>query len=96
MALDITFHDLIMRTSRNRIARAVVRSLEGHVLGSPQYMGRPKRALRVESNAGHERVMNAIGNRDPEGARAAMFAHITDAWLVRRGSDDNAERLRRS
>ena len=58
-------------------------------------MGRTERALCVASNAGHRRIYERIAAQDPSGARQAMFVHITDAWLVRRGGPGNPARLRR-
>ncbi|MGA5299690.1 FadR/GntR family transcriptional regulator [Nucisporomicrobium flavum] len=92
---DRAFHDTIMRTSGNRIARAVVRSLESQVVNTARYLGRPERALCVASNQGHRRIYERIAAGDPAGAAEAMFTHITDAWLVRRGGAGDPARLRR-
>jgi DNA-binding FadR family transcriptional regulator len=92
---DRTFHDVIMQASGNRIARGVVRSLQGQVIHSDRYVGRTERALCVASNAGHRRIHERLVARDPDGAGQAMFIHITDAWLVRRSGPGNPERLRR-
>lgn len=92
---DRTFHDVIMQTSGNRIARGVVKSLESQVIHSARYVGRTERALCVASNAGHRRICERIAAHDPEGAAEAIFIHITDAWLVRRGGPGNPARLRR-
>ncbi|WP_433200588.1 FadR/GntR family transcriptional regulator [Dactylosporangium sp. CS-047395] len=92
---DRAFHDAIMEASGNRIARAVVKSLVSQVLHTARYVGRTDRTLCIASNLGHRRVYERIAARDPEGAAAAMFTHITDAWLVRRGGPTDAERLRR-
>ena len=92
---DRAFHDVIMQASGNRIARGVVRALEGQVIDSARYMGRPARALRVASNRGHRRIYERIAARDPASAAEAMFAHITEAWLVRRNGPDDPVRLRR-
>lgn len=92
---DRAFHDTIMQTSGNRIARAVVRSLESQVVNTARYMGRPERALCVASNRGHRRIYERIAARDPGGAAEAMFTHITEAWLVRRGGPGDPARLRR-
>jgi DNA-binding FadR family transcriptional regulator len=92
---DRAFHDTIMRTSGNRIARAVVRSLESQVVNTARYMGRPERALCVASNQGHRRIYERIAAGDPAGAAGAMFTHITDAWLVRRSGAGDPARLRR-
>jgi DNA-binding FadR family transcriptional regulator len=92
---DRAFHDVIMQTSGNRIARAVVRALEGQVFDTARYMGKPARALRVASNGGHRRIYERIAAHDPVGASEAMFTHITEAWLVRRNGPDDPVRLSR-
>ena len=92
---DRAFHDLIMQTSGNRIARAVVQALESQVVNTARYMGRPERALCVASNLGHRRIYERIAAHDPDGAAEAMFTHITEAWLVRRGRTGDPARLQR-
>jgi DNA-binding FadR family transcriptional regulator len=92
---DRAFHDTIMRTSGNRIARAVVRALESQVVNTARYVGEIRRDLCVASNRGHRSIYLRIAAHDPEGAAGAMFTHITEAWLVRRGGPDEAGRLRR-
>ncbi|MBN1171407.1 MAG: FadR family transcriptional regulator [Micromonosporaceae bacterium] len=91
---DRIFHDLIMQTSGNRIARAVVRALERQVGNSARYVGQPQRERRVASNRDHRRVYEHIAAHEPEAAAAAMFSHITEAWLVRRGGADQPAHLR--
>lgn len=92
---DRSFHDVIMRTSGNRIARSVVRAREGQVFDTARYMGKPARAMRVASNRSHRLIYERIAAKDPTGAAEAMFTHITDAWLVRRNGSDDPVRLRR-
>ena len=92
---DRAFHDTVMRASGNRIARAVVRSLESQVINTARYVGQTDRDMCVASNRGHRRIFERIAARDPEGAAEAMFAHITDAWLVRRGENGDPDRLAR-
>ena len=92
---DRAFHDAIMQTSGNRLARAVVRALESQVVNTARYMGRPKRALCVASNRGHRRIYERIAAHDPDGAAEAMFGHITEAWLVRRSGPSEPKRLQR-
>jgi DNA-binding FadR family transcriptional regulator len=92
---DRAFHDTVMRTSGNRIARAVVRSLESQVIHTSRYVGKTERALCVASNRGHRRIYERIAESDAEGAAEAMFTHITEAWLVRRNGHSDAERLAR-
>ncbi|MDG4789697.1 FadR/GntR family transcriptional regulator [Micromonospora sp. WMMD1102] len=92
---DRAFHDTVMQASGNRIARGVVRSLESQVVNTARYMGRTERALCVASNQGHRRIYDRIAAQDPEGAAEAMFTHITEAWLVRRGGSGSPARLQR-
>jgi DNA-binding FadR family transcriptional regulator len=92
---DRAFHDTIMRASGNRIARAVVRALESQVINTASYMGSSERSRCEASNQGHRRIYERIAARDPEGAAQEMFAHITDAWLVRRGEQGDPDRLAR-
>jgi DNA-binding FadR family transcriptional regulator len=92
---DRAFHDTIMRTSGNRIARAVVRALESQVVNTARYLGQTERSLCVASNQGHRRVCERIAAGDPDGAAEAMFTHITEAWVVRRGGPGDPGRLRR-
>jgi DNA-binding FadR family transcriptional regulator len=92
---DRAFHDLIMRTSGNRIARAVVRALESQVIHTARYTGHTERSLCVASNQGHRRVYEHIAAHDPNGASEAMFGHITDAWLARRDGPGGFTRLER-
>lgn len=92
---DLAFHDLIMRTAGNRIARAVVRALENQVVNSARYMGRVEPALCAASNLGHRTIYERIAAQDPGGASTAMFDHITEAWIVRRSGQSAPARLQR-
>ena len=92
---DRAFHDTIMRASGNRISRAVVRALESQVVNTARYLGEVRRDLCVASNRGHRNIYLRIAAHDPDGAAEAMFTHITEAWLVRRGGSGDPIRLRR-
>jgi DNA-binding FadR family transcriptional regulator len=92
---DRAFHDTIMQASGNRIARAVVRSLESQAINTARYLGRTERALCVASNLGHRHVYERIAAHDPAGAAEAIFNHITEAWLVRRSGPSGPARLQR-
>jgi len=92
---DRAFHDAIMQASGNRIARGVVKSLQGQAMNTAGYVGRTERALCVASNRGHRRIYERIAARDPDGAAEAMFTHITDAWLARRAGPKAPARLQR-
>ena len=92
---DRIFHDAIMRASGNRIARGVVQALQSQAIHTVQYVGRTEPALCVASNRGHRAIAERIAGRDPAGAAEAMFSHITEAWLARRGGPGSRTRLRR-
>ena len=92
---DRRFHDTIMQASGNRIARGVVRSLEAQAINTAGYLGRSGRDMCQASNQGHRRIYERIAARDASGAAIAMFAHITEAWLVRRGEAGDPGRLKR-
>ncbi|MGW6933008.1 FadR/GntR family transcriptional regulator [Lentzea sp. NPDC054927] len=92
---DRLFHDAIMQASGNRIARGVVRSLERQAITAAGYRGKSGRDMCKASNRGHRRIYERIAAQDAEGAAEAMFAHITDAWLVRRGAAGDPGRLKR-
>lgn len=51
--------------------------------------------LCVASNLGHRNIYMRIAVHDPEGVSEAMFTHITEAWLVRRGGSGDPDRLHR-
>jgi DNA-binding FadR family transcriptional regulator len=93
--LDRAFHDAVMRTSRNRIARAVVRALESQVVNTARYLGEVRPDLCVASNRGHRNIYLRIAAHDADGAAAATFKHITEAWVVRRKGSGEPVRLRR-
>jgi DNA-binding FadR family transcriptional regulator len=92
---DRLFHDVIMQASGNRIARGVIRSLESQVINVAGYQGRSDRDLCTASNKGHRRIYERVAAGDPAGAAEAMFTHITEAWLVRRGDAGDPSRLER-
>ncbi|SES09231.1 DNA-binding transcriptional regulator, FadR family [Lentzea xinjiangensis] len=92
---DRRFHDTIMQSSGNRIARGVVRSLEGQVINTTGYQGRSGREMCRASNEGHRRIYERIAAGDGSGAAEAMFTHITEAWLVRRAAGGDPGRLTR-
>jgi DNA-binding FadR family transcriptional regulator len=92
---DRAFHDVVMRTSGNRIARAVVRALESQVVNTARYLGDSPPEQCADSNRGHRRFYESIAAHDPAGAAEAMSAHITEAWVVRRRGPGEPLRLRR-
>jgi DNA-binding GntR family transcriptional regulator len=69
--------------------------LHQQVANIDRYVGRTDRPLREAANRGHRRIFERVAAHDAEGAAEAMFAHITDAWLVRRSGSADPDRLRR-
>jgi DNA-binding FadR family transcriptional regulator len=72
---DAAFHAAIAASAHNhaisRIVHALVDLLKKSREESLQSPGRPKR-----SHGDHERILAAIGARDPEAARKAMLDHV--------------------
>ncbi|MGH3166951.1 MAG: FadR/GntR family transcriptional regulator [Trebonia sp.] len=84
MLTDVEFHDAIMRASRNRLGRAIVRTAHSEARMSDRYNGYPERADCEASDTGHAQIYDRIAAGDPDGAAAAMSEHITGSWLARR------------
>ncbi len=81
---DVQFHDAIMRSSGNKLGRAVVRAIHSEARTSDRYTGSPERADCEASDVGHARIYDRIAAADQEGAAAAMSEHILGSWLARR------------
>ena len=90
---DLQFHRTIARATQNSILQSLLSTTRGYLqvwiretLAQPSPGGREKRARL--SIAEHRRILRALENRDGEGARQAMAAHIlsSSADLRRRVS----------
>jgi DNA-binding FadR family transcriptional regulator len=84
MLTDLQFHDVIMRASGNRLARAVVRAIHSEARTSDRYNGYPKRVDCEASDVGHAQIYDRIAAGDEEGAATAMSEHILGSWLARK------------
>lgn len=84
LATDGSFHDLIMRASRNRLARSVVRVIEKEAHKSPFYMGSPGVRHVRATHQGHVAIYERLRERDATGASTAMFEHINRGWQARK------------
>jgi GntR family galactonate operon transcriptional repressor len=85
MAADRDFHDAIARASGNRIIAAVSRDIR-EVLRTLWELSRPGADERRRMAEQHRRIVDAIADRDEEGAAAAMQEHLqwaTDADIGR-------------
>ncbi|GAA1708313.1 FadR/GntR family transcriptional regulator [Isoptericola hypogeus] len=82
--VDVEFHELIHQASRDAFGRAIVSSIQGKALHSPQYSGAPSVDDIRSTHQGHARIVEALLAGDGAGAEAAMREHITSAWARRR------------
>jgi GntR family galactonate operon transcriptional repressor len=83
LVVDVAFHEAVMNASRNRLGRAVIRTIGAEASRSSRYMGDPSPDDLFESNKGHDAVFEAIVAHDPETAAKAMGDHIYTSWLRR-------------
>ncbi|MFJ8752558.1 FadR/GntR family transcriptional regulator [Streptomyces sp. NPDC102441] len=81
---DIEFHEIIHRASQDAFGRAIVSSIQGKAVRSPQYSGDPTREDIDLTHEAHAQVAAAVLARDAEGAADAMRFHITSSWERRR------------
>ncbi|HEY0498795.1 MAG TPA: FCD domain-containing protein [Kutzneria sp.] len=81
---DLEFHDEIMAASGNRLARAVIRTVNAEAFRSLRYIGDPTLADLEQSNREHRAIYERLIAKDAEGAAAAMDDHIGQSWQKRR------------
>ena len=74
---DIAFHDAIFRAAGNRVCQLIFRVIARYMLES---MARVAERMDVaEPLAFHNRIYDAIHQRDPEAARASMAEHLSNS-----------------
>ena len=83
----------VLRVGRSLAYQLATRSRPFQA-NTSRYMSHPRPDLCVASNLGHRTIYERIDAHHPEGAAEAMFAHITEAWMVRRGEPGAPRRLR--
>jgi DNA-binding FadR family transcriptional regulator len=83
---DVLFHDIIMRASRNALAKSVVSSVHLHARASNRYTGLALPEELLATHESHIRIYERLAAHDVDGARAAMHDHILGAWRRRRQS----------
>jgi DNA-binding FadR family transcriptional regulator len=83
---DIEFHDVILRTSGNRLGRSIIRTVHPYARASTRYNPHMRMAEIAASHAGHVAIYERIAARDQEGAFLAMQEHIMGSWLERRNA----------
>lgn len=88
LATDTVFHDVIMRGSRNALARTVVRAIHAHARASSRYNGPAATADIAGAHRGHQAIGDRLAARDADGAAEAMRDHILGSWLRRKAERD--------
>lgn len=83
---DLVFHDIIMRTSGDRLSQAIISSIQGKALKTVGYSGHLNVDHVRDTHEAHKRIYEAIMRRDSEGAAKAMREHIESSWRKRRPS----------
>jgi len=81
---DLDFHDAIMAASGNRLARAVIHTINAEAFHSLRYLGETTHKDCVDSNVEHRLIHDRIMARDAAGAAEAMRGHILRSWRHRR------------
>lgn len=80
---DIAFHTAVVKATGNQVIIKLYETIQGILFKTHRYYAALDRLDREgtvklirELQAQHEAIAEAIANRDPEGARAAMEAHF--------------------
>ena len=81
---DTRYHDFILRCSGNRLGRSIIRSIHPYARASTRYNPPSDDEDIRLSHRGHVAIYERLATHDADGAAAAMEAHITSAWTVRR------------
>ena len=71
---DIQFHTCIAKCSKNRVVETLVPLIHTAVT---TFADLTQRALLEETIQTHRAIVDAVADRDPEGARCAMTMHLT-------------------
>jgi len=72
---DVRFHAALAVASHNGVMPILLGAIEGVLLEARRVSMRLERALR-EGITHHARILRAVDKGDPDGARAAMLAHL--------------------
>jgi len=83
-ALDLAFHQLVMRASGSEVGRAIVGTIHAHGALSPRLTEPGSRASLRRTVSEHRGIYEALAARDGELAASRIAAHIGSAWAERR------------
>jgi DNA-binding FadR family transcriptional regulator len=81
---DIEFHDVILRSSGNRLGRSIIRTVHPYARASTRYNPHMRLAEIALSHEGHLSIFEAISSHDEDRAFVAMHDHIMSGWLRRK------------
>jgi DNA-binding FadR family transcriptional regulator len=83
---DIEYHDVILRTSGNKLGRSIIRTVHPYARASTRYNPQIRQTEIAASHKGHVAIYERIAARDEDGAFFAMQDHIMGSWLERRNA----------
>ncbi len=81
---DIEYHDVILRSSGNKLGRSIIRTVHPYARASARYNPHMRRAEIALSHEGHLNIFEKISSHDENGAFDAMHDHIMSGWLRRK------------
>jgi DNA-binding FadR family transcriptional regulator len=87
---DIEYHDVILRSSGNRLGRSIIRTVHPFARASARYNPHVRMAEIALSHEGHLKIFEAISSHDEDGAFDAMHDHIMSGWRRRKQSLDKS------
>ncbi len=81
---DVEYHDVILRSSGNKLGRSIIRTVHPYARASNRYNPHIRNAEIALSHEGHLKILQTISSRDEDGAFLAMHDHIMSGWLRRK------------
>ena len=85
-ALDLGFHAIVMKASRNEVGLTIVRAIHRHGGITPLLSSGASHAALARTVAAHRGIYEALAARDGELAGERLSAHIDAAWAERKKS----------
>ncbi len=83
---DIEYHDVILRSSGNKLGRSIIRTVHPYARASARYNPHMRLAEIAMSHEGHVDIFNKISAHDELGSFGAMHDHIMSGWLRRKNA----------
>ncbi|MFD0776954.1 FCD domain-containing protein, partial [Streptomonospora algeriensis] len=83
VAADLSFHQAIVETTGNATLVAVNDGLSSRTFNARVWHGHRAAGLTARLREDHERIYQALHDRDPDAARAAATMHVMEVerWL---------------